>query len=108
MTVCYTMVMAKQNVKQKQVPKKTKKQENQELDGAFVLKLVVLVILGSLWIRFKHGGAGLHVPIPIGLIIGMLLTTNEMFRIDRKIEYAVLISATLFGLTAPYGILVNL
>ena len=100
--------MAKQNVKQKQVPKKSKNQDNQELDGAFVLKLVVLVILGSLWVRFKHDGVGLHIPIPIGLIIGILLTTHEMFRIDRKIEYAVLISAALFGLTAPYGILVNM
>ena len=97
--------MAKQNSKPKI---KQKKKESNLYDGTFILKLVVLVILGSLWIRFKHGGTNLDIPIPIGLIVGILLTIHEMFRIDRKIEYAVLVSAALFGLSAPYGILVNL
>jgi hypothetical protein len=93
--------MAKQN-------KKTRKQSGQEMDGLFVLKMVLFVILGSLWVKVTKNGASLHLPIPIGLIIGLLLTAHDHFAIDRKIEYAVLVSAALFGFVAPYGLFITL
>ena len=87
---------------------KPKKQENQELDGVFILKIVLFVILGSIWVKFTSGSGKLTIPIPIGLIVGLLFTTHEYFRVDRKIEYAVLACAALFGYLAPYGLYISL
>lgn len=87
---------------------KPKKQENQELDGVFILKIVLFVILGSIWVKVTSDGGKLTIPIPIGLIIGLLFTTHEYFRVDRKIEYAVLACAALFGYVAPYGLFLTL
>jgi hypothetical protein len=84
------------------------KRKQQPTDGAFVLKLVLYVILGSLWLKLHHNGANFTVPLPIGLLIGLLFTSHEHFRIDRKIEYAALIVAALLGMIAPYGLYVNL
>ncbi len=98
--MCYNPLMAKKQLK-------SKKQENQEMDGVFVLKIVLFVILGSIWIKVTSNGK-LTIPIPIGLIIGLLFTTHEYFRLDRKIEYAVLACAALFGILAPYGLFLNL
>lgn len=93
--------MAKQN-------KKARKQSTQEMDGVFVLKMVVFVILGSLWVKVTKSGASLHIPIPVGLIVGLLLSMHDHFSLDRKIEYAVLVSAALFGYVAPYGLFITL
>lgn len=87
---------------------KQKKQENQELDGVFMLKIVLFVILGSIWLKITKDGSSLSVPIPVGLIVGLLFTTHEYFRVDRKIEYAVLACAALFGYLAPYGLFIAL
>lgn len=93
--------MAKKQIRQK-------KQENQEMDGVFILKVVLFVILGSMWLKITKDGSNLTVPIPIGLLIGLLFTTHEYFRVDRKIEYAVLACAALFGYLAPYGLFITL
>lgn len=86
---------------------KTKKKRNTELDGAFVLKLVLYVILGSLWVKVHKNGSNVDIPLPVGLLFGLLFTSHEHFRIDRKIEYAVVVIAALFGLIAPYGLFIN-
>ena len=86
---------------------KVKRQENQELDGVYILKIVLFVILGSIWLKITKNGSDLNVPIPVGLIIGLLFTTHEYFRVDRKIEYAVLACAALFGYLAPYGLFIK-
>jgi len=86
---------------------KAKRQENQELDGVYILKIVLFVILGSIWLKITKDGSDLTVPIPVGLIIGLLFTTHEYFRVDRKIEYAVLACAALFGYLAPYGLFIK-
>jgi len=88
--------------------KTSKKPVAPEMDGVFVLKMVLYVILGSLWVKITKDGSSLHIPIPVGLIVGLLLTMHDHFAIDRKIEYAVLVSATLFGFVAPYGIFITL
>ena len=87
---------------------KTRKQENQEMDGVFILKIILFVILGSIWLKVTSDGGKLTIPIPIGLIFGLLFTTHEYFRVDRKIEYAVLACAALFGYVAPYGLFISL
>lgn len=88
--------------------KHKKSQTAVEYDGVFVLKLALYVILGSLWLKITKNGTSLNFPVPIGLAIGIFFTSHEHFRLDRKIEYAVLVIAALFGFLAPYGLFVSL
>lgn len=69
--------------------------------------MVLYLLLGSLWLKFEGGGA-IPLHLPIGLAVGLFFTTHEHFRIDRKIEYAVLLVAMLFGYFAPYGIYIQM
>jgi len=77
-----------------------------ELDGVYLLKLALYVILGSLWVKISHGDT-LNIPIPVGLIVGLLFAMHEHFQIDRKIEYAILLIAMLVGYFAPYGLYIS-
>jgi hypothetical protein len=87
--------------------KKTKKiKKTQELDSAYLLKLVLYVIVGAQWIRFTQP-SGSQIPIPIGLFIGIIFASHDHFQIDRKIEYAVIIVAALIGFWAEVGIYIN-
>lgn len=86
---------------------KTKKQTTSSFDGVFVLKLVLYVILGSLWLKVGRNGSSVNLPLPLGLCVGLILSSHEHFRIDRKIEYGVLVVAALLGLIAPYGLFLN-
>ncbi len=87
---------------------KTKKQKTTaaEMDGVYLLKLLLYVLLGSMWLKISNTN-GLNIPIPVGFIIGLIFTSHEHFRIDRKIEYAALLVAMLFGYFAPYGLYIN-
>ena len=84
------------------------KKQNTEFDGVFILKLVLYAVLGSLWLKIHSGDLSVGVPIPVGLVTGLLFATHEHFQIDRKIEYAVLILAALVGLIAPYGMFIGM
>lgn len=88
---------------------KTKKtsRRSTELDGVFVLKLLLYLLLGSLWLKLSNGDS-ISVGLPIGFIIGLIFTTHEHFQIDRKIEYATLLVAMLIGYFAPYGLYLQL
>ena len=77
-----------------------------ETDSVFFLKLVLYLILGSMWIKVTHQNS-LSLPVPVGLIIGLLFTAHEHFQIDRKIEYAVLLVAMLIGYFAPFGLYIS-
>ena len=90
------------------MPKNKKKQSaraSTELDGVYVLKLVLYVFVGSFWLKITTA-SGEQLPVPLGLGIGILFASHEHFQIDRKIEYAVLIVATLVGYLAPYGLFI--
>ncbi|MET0779711.1 MAG: hypothetical protein ABWY71_02655 [Candidatus Saccharimonadales bacterium] len=86
--------------------KKPVKKQPQSMDGVYLLKLALYVILGSMWVKITHGD-NLNIPIPIGFILGLIFATHEHFQIDRKIEYAVLMVAMLVGYFAPYGLYIN-
>jgi hypothetical protein len=86
--------------------KTNKSRQSNGLDGVFVLKLLLYLLLGSLWLKLSNG-TSVSVGVPVGLIIGLIFTSHEHFQIDRKIEYAVLLAAMLFGYFAPYGLYVN-
>jgi hypothetical protein len=92
--------------KKKQTTKKKTSSAIDNFDGVYLLKMVLYLLLGSMWLKITHGG-DMSVPIPIGLIIGLIFTTHEHFQIDRKIEYAVMLVAMLFGYFAPYGLYIN-
>ncbi len=79
-----------------------KKPKRREADSVYFLKILLYFILGTIWIK-KDGQA----LIPIGLIIGVLFASRDHFRIDRKIEYALLLLAAILGLTG-LGIFINL
>lgn len=76
---------------------------SQEYDGVFLLKIVLYLILGSLWVKVSRGQS-VTLPLPVGLIIGVTFAFHDHFQIDRKIEYAVLLVAMLIGFFAPFGL----
>jgi hypothetical protein len=92
-----------------QTKKKTKVQvtRRQSGDGAYLLKMVMYLIVGCQWLWFQPS-SGQQVPLPIGLLIGLLFAMHEHFQIDRKIEYAVLLVATLAGFVAQIGVFITL
>lgn len=83
------------------------KKEQTETDSVYFLKLVLYLILGSLWLKVTKG-QNLQIPLPVGLIVGLILTRHEHFQIDRKIEYAVLLVAMLIGFWLPIELFINL
>lgn len=82
------------------------KKPGTELDGVYMLKLLLYLLLGSMWLKISSDSS-ISVGVPVGLIIGLVFTSHEHFQIDRKIEYAVLLVAMLFGYFAPYGLYIN-
>lgn len=87
--------------------KPKKKFKTQELDGVYLLKLLLYMLLGSMWLKLGHG-TNTYIPLPLGFIAGLVFTSHEHFQIDRKIEYAVLLVAMLVGYFAPYGLYISL
>lgn len=84
---------------------KTKKKT--ETDGAYLLKLVLYLIIGAQWLFIKTGAGG-QVPLPVGVLVGVLFASHEHFQIDRKVEYAVLLVAMLVGFFAQIGLFYSL
>jgi hypothetical protein len=97
--------MSKQAKSSKTTVKRTAKRRDttQDLDSVFFLKLVLYLVLGSMWVKVTHADT-LSLPLPIGLAIGLFFTSHEHFQIDRKIEYAVLLVAMFIGYFAPFGL----
>jgi hypothetical protein len=89
--------MAKRKTK-----KRVKKQE-QELDSVFFLKIVIFLVLGSMWVRLVDPALTRQIPIPVGLFVGLLIASHEHFQIDRKIELSVLLVASLIGFWVQTG-----
>jgi hypothetical protein len=78
----------------------------QNFDGVYLFKMVFYLLVGSMWLKISNG-VDTNIPVPVGLIIGLIFTMHEHFQIDRKIEYAVLVVAMLFGYFASYGLYIN-
>ncbi len=102
------MVKKKQTVKKnKSKNKKIKSRADVEADSTFFLKLVVFLILGSQWIYIERL-PDWQIPIPAGLIIGLVFATHEHFQIDRKIEYMILLLATFVAFWLPIGLVIQI
>lgn len=76
-------------------------------EEAYFLKLVLFLVLGSLWLKVGDGQSW-QFPIPVGFILGMALAMHDHFQIDRKIEYAILLVAMFIGFWAPIGIYITI
>jgi hypothetical protein len=93
--------MAKTKQKRKVVKSRAR---TQELDSVYMLKLVMYLIVGAQWIRFENTSGSTQIPVPAGLIIGMLFAAHDHFKIDRKIEFAVLLVAMFVGFWTQVGV----
>jgi hypothetical protein len=78
-----------------------------ELDSVYLLKLVMYLIVGAQWVRFEHGDGAGQIPIPGGLIVGLLFAAHDHFKIDRKIEFAILLVAMFVGFWSQVGIYIT-
>jgi hypothetical protein len=74
-----------------------------EPDSAYFLKLVLYVIVGAQWLRVTTT-SGAQFPLPVGLVLGLLFASHEHFQVDRKIQYAILLVATMVGFFAQVGL----
>ncbi len=92
------MARAKTNRKAVRRPK--------ELDGVYVLKIVLYLIIGAQWVRLTDPGMTTQIPLPIGLVVGSLFATHDHFQIDRKIEFAILLIACFVGFWSQTGLLI--
>tara|TARA_B100002049_G_scaffold133199_1_gene98644 strand:- start:281 stop:559 length:279 start_codon:yes stop_codon:yes gene_type:complete len=92
------------------MPKKQKRQNSKtEADSTYFLKLVLYVVLGSLWLKFSMPleiGSFVLTGIPLGLMVGLLFASHDHFQVDRKIEYAILIVMTVMSYFLPTGIVI--
>ena len=82
--------------------KSKRKSAPKELDSVYVLKLALYMVLGSQWLRITKGS--MQIPIPVGLILGLLFASHEHFRIDRKMEYALLLIVAFIAFWLPLGL----
>lgn len=93
------------------MPTKKKKttKKTTETDSAYFLKLVLYVVLGSLWLKFATPitlGDFVINALPLGLVLGVIFASHDHFQVDRKIEYAILILMTILTYFLPAGIII--
>jgi len=82
-----------------------KRASSRDLDGQYFLKLVVLLIVGTFWIRISDGSSW-QIPLPLGLIPGIVLVRRERLQNDRKIMYSLLLLSMMIGFWALKGVIV--
>lgn len=77
--------------------------ESNEPDSAFILKVVLYLIISSMWINVYT--SALHrIPLPLGALVALLFAAHDHFKIDRKIEYAIILVAMFVGYWVPVGL----
>lgn len=81
-----------------------------ESDSTYFLKLVVVVLLGTLWLKFSdpiNWMGFIFGALPLGILIGFLIVRAfEHHQEDRKIWYAVLLVVGVISYFVPAGIIV--
>jgi len=88
----------------KNTHKKSASKQHTELDTVFFLKLLMYALVGGQWLWLVNDPITKQIPIPFGLAAGLLFASHEHFKLDRKIEFAVLIIAMLIGFMAGMGL----
>ena len=81
-----------------------------ESDGVFFLKLVILLILSSFWIKLNDplsAGGIMLTGFPLGMLVAFLLVRiYEKRTLNRKIWYSVVLIATILSYFLPSGIVI--
>lgn len=81
-----------------------------EADGVYFLKLVVVVLLSTLWLKFTTPIVWGGIPFggfPIGALIAVIgIKLFEKDSVDRKIWFAVLVMVTILSYFVPAGIVI--
>lgn len=81
-----------------------------ETDGQYLLKLVLVILLGTLWLKFATPasfGQFQLAALPVGMLFGLVLISQlEHYQTDRKIWYAILIVVSILCYFVPAGIMI--
>lgn len=81
-----------------------------ESDGAYLLKLAIVVLLGTLWLKFESPlvlGIFYLNAVPLGLIVGLFMIGKyENFQANRKIFYSILLIVAVLTYFLPAGIVI--
>ena len=81
-----------------------------ESDGVYFLKLVMVVLLSTLWIKLATPLSWQGLPIaafPLGaLLVIVVIRLFEKNPLDRKIWFAVLLVVTIISYFVPAGIVI--
>ena len=85
------------------------KENINESDASYLLKLVLVLLLGTFWLKFSNPltfGNFALAGFPVGLVIGLILINKfEKFQFNRKIWYATLLVVTVISFFVPAGVL---
>jgi hypothetical protein len=85
-------------------------EKNPEADGVFILKLVIVVLLGSFWVKMNLPFLFNGVPVagvPVGLLIGLtLIHFVENRPYNRRTFYAVVVIVGILSYFLPSGIVI--
>lgn len=91
-------------------PRRRVVQRVSEGDSVYFLKLVVIVILGTLWLKFATPLNWNGIPFaafPLGAVIGLIgIKLFEKDQTDRKIWFAVLIMVMIISYFVPAGVVI--
>ena len=102
------MATKKKTVRKKGSIKKTAvRKTTNESDGAYFLKLVLFLIISSLWLRIEFSD-GTLLPLPLGAAIAVIYAMHDHFQIDRKIELALILVGMFISFWLPIGIFISL
>ncbi len=81
-----------------------------EGDGVYFLKLVVVVLLGTFWLKFQTPLSWNGIPFgafPLGALMAFVgIKLYEKDQMDRKIWFAVLLVVMIISYFVPAGIVI--
>ncbi len=91
-------------------PRRRIAQRVAEADGVYFLKLVVVVLLSTLWLKFAAPVSWNGIPLggfPLGALLALVgIKLLEKDQTDRKIWFAVLVMVTIISYFVPAGIVI--
>ncbi len=81
-----------------------------EADGVYFLKLVVVVLLATMWLKFTTPLSWHGIPLaafPLGALVALVgIKLFEKDQYDRKIWFAVLVVVMIISYFVPAGIII--
>lgn len=91
-------------------PRLARSNRSTETDGVYFLKLIIVVLLSTLWLKFAMPMTWQGIPLaafPLGALVAAIgIKLLEKDRYDRKIWFAVLVVVTIISYFVPAGIVI--